>query len=53
MATTTPNRYYEDELVRLRELAAEFARAHPLLAPMLGAPSGDPTSSGCSKASRS
>lgn len=42
MATTTPNRYYEDELVRLRELAAEFARAHPLLAPMLGAPSGDP-----------
>ncbi|WP_324658252.1 type VI secretion system baseplate subunit TssF [Burkholderia thailandensis] len=42
MATTTLNRYYEDELVRLRELAAEFGRAHPLLAPMLGAPSGDP-----------
>lgn len=42
MTTTTLNRYYEDELFRLRELAAEFGRAHPLLAPMLGAPSGDP-----------
>ncbi|KWC39193.1 type VI secretion system protein ImpG [Burkholderia ubonensis] len=42
MTTTTLNRYYEDELVRLRELAAEFGRVHPLLAPMLGAPSGDP-----------
>ncbi|MGY4730808.1 type VI secretion system baseplate subunit TssF [Burkholderia pyrrocinia] len=42
MVTTTPNRYYEDELFRLRELAAEFGRANPLLAPMLGTPSGDP-----------
>ncbi|WP_323117724.1 type VI secretion system baseplate subunit TssF [Burkholderia alba] len=42
MATITLNRYYEDELCRLRERAADFGRAHPLLAPMLGAPSGDP-----------
>lgn len=42
MATTTLSRYYEDELVRLRELSAEFGREYPLLAPMFGAPSGDP-----------
>ncbi|KML54607.1 type VI secretion system protein ImpG [Burkholderia cepacia] len=42
MATITLNRYYEDELFRLRELTAEFGRANPLLAPMLGAPSDDP-----------
>ncbi|KVP81054.1 type VI secretion system protein ImpG [Burkholderia ubonensis] len=42
MATTKLNRYYEDELFRLRELAAEFGRANPLLAPMLSTQSGDP-----------
>ncbi|MET5116942.1 type VI secretion system baseplate subunit TssF, partial [Burkholderia pseudomallei] len=42
MSTTPPIRFSEDERVRLRELAAEVARAPPLLAPMLCAPSGDP-----------
>ncbi len=36
------NRYYQEELNRLRELAAEFSRAHPSLAPMLGGASQDP-----------
>lgn len=36
------NRYYQEELVRLRELAAEFSRAHPALAPMLAGASQDP-----------
>ncbi len=36
------NRYYQEELNRLRDLAAEFSRAHPALAPMLGGASQDP-----------
>jgi type VI secretion system protein ImpG len=36
------NRYYREELAHLRELGAEFAAAHPALAPMLGGPSADP-----------
>jgi len=36
------NRYFEEELGQLRELAAEFSRAHPALAPMLSGPSSDP-----------
>lgn len=36
------NRYYQEELVRLKELGAEFAAAHPALAPLLGGPSADP-----------
>src|SRR5262249_40678510 len=36
------NRYYEQELSHLRELAAEFSHAHPALAPMLAGPSSDP-----------
>lgn len=35
-------RYYRKELAHLRELAAEFAAAHPALAPMLAAGSTDP-----------
>jgi type VI secretion system protein ImpG len=35
-------RYYREELAHLRELAAEFAAAHPALAPMLAAGSTDP-----------
>jgi type VI secretion system protein ImpG len=35
-------KYYEQELFHLRELAAEFARAHPALAPMLSGASQDP-----------
>ncbi|MFW5899825.1 MAG: type VI secretion system baseplate subunit TssF, partial [Desulfovermiculus sp.] len=34
--------YYSRELGHLRELAAEFARAHPALAPMLSEQSADP-----------
>lgn len=33
------NRYYEQELNHLRQLAAEFSKAHPALAPMLAGPS--------------
>ncbi len=36
------NRYYQDELTYLRELGAEFARAHPAAAHFLGAPESDP-----------
>jgi type VI secretion system protein ImpG len=36
------NRYYQGELAQLKELAAEFSRAHPALAPMLSGPSADP-----------
>ena len=35
-------KYYQEELRRLRELAVEFARAHPALAPMLSGASQDP-----------
>jgi type VI secretion system protein ImpG len=34
--------YYQRELNRLRELATEFSRSHPALAPMLSGPSQDP-----------
>ena len=34
--------YYERELTHLRELATEFAKAHPSLAPMLSEQSADP-----------
>ena len=36
------NRYYEDELIKLRTLAAEFSKANPALAPMLSGVSADP-----------
>lgn len=36
------NRYYQDELAYLKELGAEFSKAHPALAPMLSGPSADP-----------
>ncbi len=36
------NKYYQRELSRLHELAAEFARANPGLAPMLSGPRADP-----------
>jgi len=36
------SRYYQRELDDLRDLAAEFARAHPALAPRLTGPSPDP-----------
>lgn len=36
------NRYFQQELAQLRELGAEFARAHPALAPMLSGPTADP-----------
>ncbi|MCF8027727.1 MAG: type VI secretion system baseplate subunit TssF [Desulfobacteraceae bacterium] len=35
-------KYYQEELQHLRELAVEFARAHPALAPMLTGTSQDP-----------
>lgn len=35
-------RYYRDQLQRLREGASEFARRHPAVAPMMLAESGDP-----------
>lgn len=34
--------YYQDELLILRELAAEFSREYPALAPMLATPGTDP-----------
>ncbi|AJE04516.1 type VI secretion system baseplate subunit TssF [Geobacter pickeringii] len=34
--------HYQEELARLKELGAEFAAAHPALAPLLGGPSADP-----------
>ncbi len=36
------NRYYEDELNKLKELAVEFSHANPALAPMLSGASADP-----------
>ncbi|HQK86880.1 MAG TPA: type VI secretion system baseplate subunit TssF [Acidobacteriota bacterium] len=36
------NDYCQEELQNLRELAVEFAKAHPALAPMLSGPSTDP-----------
>ena len=36
------NRYYQQELQNLRELAVEFSKAHPALAPMLSGQTPDP-----------
>lgn len=36
------NKYYQQELYHLRELAGEFSKAHPALAPLLGGQSPDP-----------
>ena len=36
------NRYYQQELINLKELAEEFSRAHPALAPMLSGKTSDP-----------
>jgi type VI secretion system protein ImpG len=36
------NRYYQDELLYLRELGTEFARAHPAAAHFLSTPGSDP-----------
>lgn len=36
------NRHYQDELLYLRELGAEFARAHPTAAHFLSTPGSDP-----------
>ncbi|MDR2386084.1 MAG: type VI secretion system baseplate subunit TssF [Deltaproteobacteria bacterium] len=36
------NKYYQDELVALRELGAEFSRRNPGLAPFLATPGRDP-----------
>jgi type VI secretion system protein ImpG len=36
------NRYYQDELTYLRDMAKEFAGLHPALAPMLSGPTSDP-----------
>ncbi len=36
------NKYYQQQLANLRERAAEFARAHPSIAPLLGKTSADP-----------
>ena len=36
------NKYFQQELASLRELGAEFSRAHPALAPMLSGPAADP-----------
>lgn len=42
MSNTSFNRYYQDELLKLRDLAVEFSRANPALAPMLSGTSSDP-----------
>jgi len=36
------NRYFQQELNYLRELGAEFSRAHPAISPMLSGPTADP-----------
>jgi len=36
------NKYYQQELQNLGELAREFSKAHPAIAPMLSGPSSDP-----------
>ena len=35
------NRYYQEELTLLKELGAEFSKAHPALAPMLSGQTSD------------
>ena len=35
-------KYFQEELSNLRELGAEFSKAHPALAPMLSGPQADP-----------
>jgi len=42
MNAQTRNHYYEAELARIRDLAAEFGAAHPALAPVLARPGVDP-----------
>ncbi|RYF78854.1 MAG: type VI secretion system baseplate subunit TssF [Comamonadaceae bacterium] len=42
MSNASFNRYYQDELLKLRDLSVEFSRANPALAPMLSGPSSDP-----------
>lgn len=42
MSNVSFNRYYQDELLKLRDLAVEFSRANPALAPMLSGSSSDP-----------
>ena len=36
------NKYYQQELQNLRELAVEFSKTHPIAAPMLSGPKPDP-----------
>jgi len=36
------NRYFQQELQNLRELATEFSKVHPAAAPMLSNQSADP-----------
>jgi len=36
------NKYYQQELLNLRERAKEFSKVHPALAPLLSGPSSDP-----------
>lgn len=36
------NRYFQQELSNLRDLGAEFSRAHPAVSPMLSGPAADP-----------
>jgi type VI secretion system protein ImpG len=36
------NRYFQQEMSYLKDLGAEFAKAHPSLAPMLSGPTADP-----------
>jgi len=36
------NKFYEQELQNLRQLAVEFSKAHPATAPMLSGPTADP-----------
>jgi len=36
------NKYYQQELQNLRELAVEFSRLHPAIAPLLSGPTSDP-----------
>jgi type VI secretion system protein ImpG len=36
------NRYFQEELAHLKDLGAEFSKAHPALAPMLSGPTADP-----------
>lgn len=37
------NKYYQDELLYLRDLGREFAKAHPEAAPLLAEPGSDPS----------